>query len=83
MGMDVFLQKEPKIPGAHKAHKLVQAFPALELRENVFHGHEVFFLIKGVFAKGCSQNNFPPRSVHGGHGLEETRSIPPHVLLIL
>ena len=33
MGMEVILQKEPNIPGAHK---LAQPFPALELRAETF-----------------------------------------------
>ena len=32
---------------------------------------------KGVFANGCFQHFLPPRSVHGGHGLEDTKQIPP------
>ena len=37
-------------------------------------------MVKGVFARGCFQHVLPPRSVHGGNGLEETKQKPRQVL---
>ena len=59
MGMEVFLQKEPKIPGAHK---IGAAFPALELRAKHFTDMKLFLNL-GPFRKTWP-NIFRPCSVH-------------------
>ena len=65
MGMEVFLQEEPKIPGAHKP------FPAPELRAENFANMRIFFSERsseeqlGVLSRGLKASGGRPKTIDG------------------